>query len=185
MPGLNVPIDGFTLSAGIRYTPYNYVSMALGEMDVLRRANRYRMRILAYPDSYNQPLQPYETMEFQGQVAGGSFLWGVLFNQFDAGWALVAPANILWSVTEACNGLRITSDFAGGQGFTGFTAGNTPLDSGLIPVLLARPRLFLEPGNINVELSNIGTTTQRCQILLHFAEPCTVIASDIEGGTRI
>ena len=50
-----------------------------------------------------------------------------------------------------------------------------------MPVLLTQPRLFLTPGNINIELSNIGTTTTRCQLLLYFAEPCQVV--ETETGT--
>jgi hypothetical protein len=171
---LNTPFDGFTLNPAIRFLPYHFTPMALGQLDTLRRANRYRMKIHALPDDFNQPLAAYETQEFQVQVSAGTYLWGVLFNQFNSSWVKVAPSGILWQVTEACNGLQLNSDFCGGQGWTGFMT-TPPNAGGSLPHLLVQPKLFLEPGNIAVELSNIGTTTTRMQLLLFFAEPCVVI----------
>ena len=117
---MNIPVDGFTLNPFIRRTPYNFTPMALDSMAVLRRANLYRMRIHVAPDDQNTPLQPYETQQFQVQVSDGTYLWGVQFNQFSNAYALVAPANILFQVTESCSGLKLSSDFMGGQGWTSF-----------------------------------------------------------------
>ena len=175
--GLTVPMDGFTLNPAIRYTPYDPNGALLAQMDTLRRANRYRLRIHVLPDDYNQPLQPYDTQQWQVQVDDGSYLWGVLFNQFDGNWNTVAPANILWQITEACNGLTILSDFTGGQAWTGFM--NPALGRGvMLPMLMTQPRLFLAPGNINVELSNVGTTTTNVQLSLYFAEPCVLVEKE-------
>lgn len=177
MGGMSVPIDGFSLNPVIRYLPYQFTPMALDSLSILRRANRYRPRIHALPDDYNQPIQPYETQQFQVQVDDGSYLWGVQFNQFSQAWAVVAPTGILWQITEACNGLVMGSDFTSGQGWDSFGAGSTGA-GGVVPVLLTQPRLFLAPGNINVQISNIGTAAQRCQLLLYFAVPCIEVQTE-------
>lgn len=171
---LNTPQDGFSLDPTIRYLPNRYTPGALGQMDVLRRANGYRPRWFLVPDDFNQPLAAYNTLEYQLQVAGGSYLWGLQFTQTNAAFIEVAPTSVVMQITEACNGIALFDDFVSGSTFTKFQA--VALPRGMEAVRpLTQPRLFLEPGTVNVELCNLGSITVQCQLLLLFAEPVTLI----------
>lgn len=174
---LKTPMDGFTLDPTIRYLPNRYTPGALGQMDVLRRANGYRPRWFLVPDDFNQPLAAYSTLEYQIQVAGGSYLWGLLFTQTNAAFVEVAPTSVVFQITEACNGLALFDDFVSGSAFSHFQAAALP--RGMAPVQpLTQPRLFLEPGTVNVEMCNLGAVTVNCQLLLLFAEPITLITDN-------
>lgn len=172
---LNIPVDGFTLNPTILLWPYAYTAGALAQMEVLRRANTYRPRIYAVPDDFNQPLDAYQTLEYQIKVAAGSYVWGVMFHQYSAGWLQQDPTGVVVQITDACTGIPFYSEFAQPKGISGYDSTPYP---GLasMPQLLTQPRLILEPGDINVELCNVGSTTQRCQLLIFTAEPCEVIA---------
>lgn len=174
---LNVPQDGFTLDPATRYLPNRYMPGALGQMDVLRRANGYRPRWFLVPDDFNQPLAAYSTIEYQIQVAGGSYLWGLLFTQLNGASVEVAPTGVVFQITEACNGLTLFDDFISGSAFSHFQA--VALPRGMEPVVpLCQPRLFLEPGTVNVEMCNLGAAVANCQLLLMFAEPITLITDN-------
>jgi hypothetical protein len=174
---INLPADGFTLNPAIRLWPYNYVAGALAQMDTLRRAATYRPRIYAVPDDYNQPLDGYETLEYQIKLASGSYIWGMMFRQYSAGWAQQDPTSVVIQLSEACTGVPFYSEFSQAQGLAFYTA--SPLASGIaMPHILTQPRIILEPGDVNVELCNLSSASQRCQLLIFTAEPCETI---IEG----
>ena len=78
-PTITVPdiMDGFTLNPSIRYRPNWYYPMALGQLDILRRANTYRPKIYSLPDEFNTPIPARETREFQLRLTPGSYIWGL------------------------------------------------------------------------------------------------------------
>jgi hypothetical protein len=170
----NIPMDGFTLNPYTILKPYDYHAGALGQMDTLRRANTYRARIHVVPDDFNQPLQPYETLEYEVKVAGGSYLWGVRFVAYDSQWAQAAPGGVTVQVTEACTGIELYREFTNPAAVAFYTT-DTQGRGFHVPHLLTEPRLFLEPGGVTVEVCNLTSTLQRCQLLLHFAEPADLI----------
>jgi hypothetical protein len=169
---LNTPIDGLTLNPYTVVRPYDYHVSAMAQMDTLRRANTYRPRWYCVPDDFNQPIEAYGTLEYQIKVTAGSYLWGIKFAQFSATstWITQAPTGITLQITEACTGLELFSEFTHPAGFAFYT-GSAQARGWNMPHLLTQPRLFLEPGNIDIELCNLGSSTQRCQLILHFAEP--------------
>lgn len=174
---LNIPQDGFTLNPATRLLPNRYMAGALGQMDVLRRANSYRPRWFLVPDDINQPLQPYSTIEYQISVSGGAYLWGLRFIQLNAASVEVAPTGVVFQITEACNGLALFDDFVSGSAFSTFQAAALPRGmEAVYPIV--QPRLFLEPGNVNVEMCNLGAAVQNCQLLLLFAEPITLVTEN-------
>jgi len=175
---LNIPNDGFTLNPATRLLPNRYTPGALGQMDVLRRANTYRPRWFLVPDDFNQPLAAYSTLEYQITVSGGSYLWGLCFIQTNAAFTEVAPTGVVFQITEACNGLALFDDFVSGSAFAHFQAAALPRGMELVQPL-TQPRLFLEPGNVNVEMCNLSATTQNCQLLLLFAEPITIVSENM------
>lgn len=172
----NIPFDGFTLNPYTIMKPYDYFSGALGQMDTLRRANTYRARIHAVPDDFNQPLQPFETLEYEVKVAGGSYLWGVRFVQYSPTWRQQSPSAITVQITEACTGIELFREFTNPSAFAFYSAATEGRGYNVIH-LLTEPRLFLDPGTITVEMCNVAVDldTQYCQLLLHFAEPADLI----------
>lgn len=176
----NIPLDGFGLNAYTVLKPYDYYSGALGQMDTLRRANTYRARIHAVPDDFNQPLQAYETLEYEVKVTGGAYLWGVRFVQYSPTWCQQPPTNVTLQITEACTGIELYREFTDPRAVAFYTAATQGRGFHL-PHLLTEPRLFLEPGGVLVELCNLSSTVQYCQLLLHFAEPAELIE---QNGVR-
>lgn len=173
-------LDGFSLNLNIRYLPYHYTAACLSQSEVLRRANLYRARWVAMPDDLNTPIPAYDTFEGQIKVVPGAYLWGFQCNQFNAAFALVAAADAIVQVTDACTGIPLFSDYAAGSGFSNFSAAaGTDARGGIAPHLLTQPRLIMEPGLLNVEIANRATTALRCQLLLFFAEPCVVIGDEM------
>jgi hypothetical protein len=171
---INIPTDGFVLNPAIRLWPYNYTAGALSQMDTLRRAATYRPRIYSVPDDYNQPLAAYETLEYQIKVAEGSYIWGLLFRQFNTLSQQVSPTGIVIQLSDACTGIPFYSEFSQAQGLAFYNA--SPLASGIsMPHILTQPRLLLAPGDVNVELCNINSDPVYCQLLIFTAEPCEMI----------
>ena len=170
-------VDGFSYNTSFLWLQNRYFPNALAQLDVLRRASNYRTRWWCIPDDIDQPIQPYDTLYFQCEVSSGSYLWGYHFSSVSAvnpagGPAETTAADILIQVVDACTGIPLFQDFAnGGAAHSNFTAR-------MLPILLTQPRLILEPGLVNVELSNRTKNTINCQLLLHFAESCKLIDED-------
>lgn len=176
---LNQIVDGFTYNNFFRELPVRLYEAQLGQMDVLRRANNYRPRWYVAPDNLNDPITAYETFEMQIRITPRSYLWGFTFFSFDAagGYEPQFGGDVLVSVTEACNGVAMFSEFATAAGLQGLQrrGSNTGVNN---PNLLMQPRLILEPGLVNVEISNRLGTDQYCQLVLFCAEPCEVVMDE-------
>ena len=166
--------DAFSTNPITVAVPYVYYPGALAQMDTLRRANTYRPRWFCIPDDFNQPLQPYETLEYQIKATGGSYLWGMRFVQYSGVWGQQAPAQVVVQITEACTGIELFREFASPAGIAFYTT-TTEGRGFALPHLLTQPRLFLEPGDINVEMCNLSGEVQNCQLILHFAEPANIV----------
>ena len=166
--------DAFSLNPFTVAVPYVYYPGALAQMDTLRRANTYRPRWFTVPDDLNQPLQAYETLEYQIKATGGSYLWGMRFVQYSGVWVQQPPTNVVVQITEACTGIELFREFASPAGIAFYTTGFSGRGMAL-PHILTQPRLFLEPGDINVEMCNLGGTEQNCQLTLYFAEPANIV----------
>lgn len=166
--------DGFYYNPFTTLTPYSYYAGALSQMDTLRRANTYRPRWYCIPDDFNQPLQAYETLEYQIAVTGGSYLWGMRFIQYSPTWDQQAPANVVIQISESCTGIELFREFMSPAGIAFYTAGSFGRGFHL-PHILTQPRLFLEPGNVDIEMCNLSGDTQNCQLTLYFAEPADIV----------
>lgn len=167
-------VDGFSYNANVFYLANRFFPNALAQLDILRRAKNYRARWWVVPDSADNPLQPYQTLFYQCEVADGSYLWGWSFAVISAttqGGASVSttPRDICVEVVDSCSGIPLFMDFVCGYGLS--TSGGARL----YPCLLTQPRVILEPGLVNVQLSNRTANLINCQLILHFAEPCRVI----------
>ncbi len=170
-------VDGFSYNTNLLYLPNRYFPHALAQLDILRRAANRRPRWFTIPDAIDQPIQPYDTLYFQINVFPESYLWGYMFTSLSAIGpddrpAEHTPSDILIQAVDSCSGIPLFQDFANGGGcHSNFTAR-------CLPILLTQPRLILEPGLVNVQLSNRTPNAITCQLLLHFAVPCRIITEE-------
>jgi hypothetical protein len=149
--------------------------LALASLDVLRRANTYRPKMHLLPDDINMPIAAFETLEYQVRVVPGSYVWGLILNQYDpATWVNVNAADIWCQITDSCNGIKLFDDFISARSHSTLQNVATDARNAMLPHLLTHPRLVLEPGLLNVELANTATAARRCQLVIFTAEPCEV-----------
>jgi hypothetical protein len=185
-------VDGFSYNTALNYLPCRYFPNALASLDLLRRAANFRPRWFVAPDDIQaQPVQPYDTFYTQFEVPGGSRLWGYNFvsiSELTPSGSIIAgvASHIAAQWVDNCSGVPQAQDVMNGGGCgSNFTAR-------ALPVLLTRPRVFLDPGTVNVELCNLTGNTITCQLLLMFAEPCRLIDEEeremelslAQGGRR-
>jgi hypothetical protein len=167
-------VDGFSYNDSLQYVSNRYFPNALSQLDILRRAANLRARWFVVPDDIDQPIAPYDTLYYQINVAGGSYLWGYSFSSLSATDPDDAPvattaADLLIQAVDSCTGVALWEDFACAKGsHSDYTARCTP-------ILITQPRLVLEPGLVNIQISNRTPNTITCQWLLHFAEPCRLV----------
>jgi hypothetical protein len=173
-------VDGFSYNTELKFLPNRYYPHALAQLDVLRRAANYRARWFVVPDDIDQPIQPYDTLYYQIAVAGRSYLWGYQFSSLSATTTedgeqvpvATTATDILIQAVDSCTGIPLFQDFANGGGV------HANFNSRMVPILLTQPRLILEPGLVNVQISNRTANTITCQLLMHFAEPCKLITEE-------
>lgn len=170
-------VDGFTYNTQLLYLQERYFPNALAQMDTLRRASNYRPRWYCVPDDIDQPIQPYDTLYYQIEVLANSYLWGYSFASVSALGPTGSPtetsaSDLLIQVVDSCTGVPLFQDFANAAG------NSSNFTSRAVPIILSQPRLILNPGLVNCEISNRTPNTITCQLLLHFAEPCRIITEE-------
>ncbi len=170
-------VDAFSYNTQLKYLPYRYFPNALAQMDILRRAASLRARWFVVPDDIDQPVAPYDTLYYQIEMAGGSYLYGYMFASISATDPNGSPisttaADLLIQMVDSCTGIPLAQDFQNGFG------NHTNFTSRALPILLTQPRLILDPGLVNVEISNRTANTINCQLLILTAEPCRVITEE-------
>ena len=169
---LRAKVDGFMYNSCLLYLPNRFMPAALTQLETLRRAQNFRARWFCIPDAQAEPIAAYDTFQYQVNIAPGSYLWGMMFNN------LTAPninSDLLISVVDACTGIPLFNDFVNATIASPGAAGAPPtLTSRNLPVLLTQPRLVLEPGLVDVEIANQTNGSRTCQLVLMFAEPCRV-----------
>ncbi len=158
-------IDGFTYSLTRIPSPSSFYQNCVAQLDYLRRANGYHMRIYNVPDDLDEPIPAYGTLEYQVRTQPGAYLWALMFAiTGNAGTA----ANISIQITDACTETKLFSDYTLGTSFAEDTSGiglNRP------PCLMSKPFLIGAPGLLNVELTSNSASAINCQLLLFMAEP--------------
>lgn len=190
--------DGFTYNTLLNYLPGWFLPHALAQMDVLRRVNNYRPRFYVVQDAgLKVPvtgaigtyvvIPAYDTLTYQVAVTPGAYLWGYSVYVTTSALVAVSPSNIGVQITDSGTTLKMFEDFAIGTALrSDFTARSAP-------VLLTQPRLILEPGDIDVEITNRTGQYQNVpavtghpeaaedlvvQLLLCTSEPCRLISND-------
>ena len=167
-------VNGFSYNTQLLFLPDRYFPNALAQLDVLRRAANYRPRWFTVPDDIDQPIQPYDTLYYQIEMAADSYVWGYSFASLSAldpngDPAETTAADLLIQAVDSCTGIPLFQDFANGAGC------HSNFSARCLPTILTQARLILNPGLVNVEISNRTANTITCQLLLHSAEPCRII----------
>ena len=116
-------VDGFSYNTSLQWLPLRWFPQALAQMDILRRAAQYRSRDWVIPQDQDEPIQPFDTLYYQIEVAGGSYLWGYSFaslsalgpNPDDPTGPLIpaetAASDLLIEVVDSCTGIPLFQDF--------------------------------------------------------------------------
>ncbi len=158
-------IDGFSYSLTRVPAASSYYQNCVAQLDTLRRANGYHMRVYNVPDDMDEPVAAFGSLEYQVRTQPGSYLWGLMFALTGVTGAVT---NISIQITDACTESSLFSDYVLGSAFAEDTSGigiNRP------PCLMGKPFLVGAPGLLNVELKNNFTSNINCQLLLFMAEP--------------
>lgn len=177
-PQLYGCVDGFVYNSRI-LTPMSYFHNVLAQLEPLRRANGYRLRMWGVPDPKSLPIQPFESVEYQVQCQPGSYLWGFNF------WASAGtsqpqsaqPINAI-RIVDSCTQLPLSDKPGMAVAYAGTLVGASPavqqfsLGQNRCQVMLPQPYLVAAPGLLNVEITNGSPFASTCQLLMMFAEPC-------------
>lgn len=169
-------MDGFTFNTRILNSQM-YFQNVLAQLEPLRRANGYRLRMWGVPSPDDLPIPAFESVEYQIQCQPGSYLWGFNFYS-SAGSSQPASAQPINAVriVDACTQLPLSDKPELGIAYAGTLIGGGRMAFGLgqnrCQVLLPQPYLVNAPGLVNVEVTNGSPYTSQCQLVLMFAEPC-------------
>ena len=164
-------VDGFTFNS----RPMNAISYfqnVLTQLEPLRRANGYRLRMWGVPPPNYLPILAFESVEYQVQCQPGSYLWG--FNFWASAENGLTPINAI-RIVDACTQLPMTSNPALAVAYAGtwwgIASSNIPWPEpvpGPAPPALSGRTLAL-----SMSKSPTGRRPRQPAILLMmFAEPC-------------
>lgn len=181
---MNLPqiVDGFSYNDQLIDLPYRSFPRMLEKLEVLRRAANFRVKEFCVPDNQSEPIQPFDTFYDQINIAGGSYFWGYNFAAISATFTSfdtetqenvtvpvdTSATDLLVQMVDSCTGIPIWQDFVN----CGAVRSNE--NSRCRPVIVFQPRLILEPGLVNIEISNRTPNAITCQFRLRFAESCRV-----------
>lgn len=167
-PGMETPADGFSMNADLRYLPYRSFPLFLGQLDELRQCkDEFRARYLTIPYQAGFAIPAYQTFDTGQRTSPGTIVWGLQFAALDG-----TPNDFRVQITDICS----QSSF-----FSQALVASALRPSGvtdLYPVLI-EPRCVSGGSNsgLKVEITNLAATSQRCQLVLMCAEPCSVQGS--------
>jgi len=172
-------VDGFSYNTTLEELPLRWEPMALAQLETLRRAANYRAHWYVVPDDVAHQIDPFDTFYYQVRAAGGSYLWGYRFAAMPIGrQEPPVPSNLLIQVTDSCTGIPLFQDYINAGGAAVNSQGAADFGARVNPIILTQPRLILEPGLINVEISNRTANAALCQLILMLAEPCRLITEE-------
>lgn len=165
-------VDGFTLDQGFRMMPFEYPALALGQLELLRKARNMRPKWYQFPTLDGSQAFPTigarQQFEKQIRVQPGAWLYG--FTMFGA---------FSWQVTEQATGRKLfydyelTQDSAAAQ-FTPVPGVKSRL------CLIGEPWLILSPALLNVELYDTTAGVNVQELVLYFAEPVCAVEREMD-----
>jgi hypothetical protein len=166
--------DGWLLNTSIRYLPFRFLPMALGQMEVLRRAHNFRPRQWVLPDNLRDAIPARGQLNRQIRVIPNSYLWGFTVYEFitegEFAFIPIPAVHLSIQITDEATGAQFGSEFLTVQN-AGFPTGPTT-PAVTTPILLTQPRLITDPGLLSVQIANTSDEEALCQLMLCFLEPC-------------
>lgn len=191
-----MPRDGIILCPSLYYLPFQFNSAAVLAALTVRKANRMRAAWYSVPaysvseqiDGPGVPLPAYGTLRTQLKLLDGTIVLGLSYQEFvSATGAPKEPTSVTISVTDACTGVSLTSDFADANLYSRWGSGAGT--RGELPyVPLPQPRLINGDGRLDIEVHNnqqqtlVADPTLVFQLTLWVAEPAALVQSPTELG---
>lgn len=159
--------DGFSMNAALRYLPYRFFPLALGQLDQIREnAAYYRARWLVAPVDVTVPIPAFGNLETTQRANNGSILYGFNFAAVDGN---VSDFEI--NIREICNQESWFDQTVDATVIRPTPAAAAGTD--LFPVLFEPRILWGDPHpQLNITIGNKASAAQRCQLLVMLAEPC-------------
>jgi hypothetical protein len=170
---LNQIVDGFTIALDQRPNPYSFNILALGQMDVLRRAKGYVPKHYAVPDWTDPQIALYDTIQRQIQIRPGSYIWAITIAYQPDSTNIEGDYYIY--IRDDSTGLTFFEQtFVQDHLILFMTGGVGPLLSSYSPPKLAQPRAVLGTGLYTVQISRSrpNDPLSKIQVVLNVAEPC-------------
>jgi hypothetical protein len=164
------PADGFTMNAALRYLPYRSFPLFLGQLDELRQAReKYRHKQYVVPFDLNIPIEAFGTLHYQQPIRPGTYIYGWQFAAIDG---VITDYTV--QVRDTCSGYKFFE--AEGTLATALRPSGPAGVIDLYPVLIepfeVKPPPQRLTGLVDVWITNNASADQRCQFVLHCAEPC-------------
>jgi len=156
-----------------RYVPLtnSFDTLAVDQLRTLRLANGMRPYHLPIPLAGTN-IGAYDTYQRQFSVPSGSLFLGFVSANGD-----IASLHRRLSVKDSCTGLPLFSDFIGGRAV--YTGIETPMGV----QFLAAPRLIGDPGTIDIEITQI-TSSSSIYFYLVLLFACPVVSLPIRRYTN-
>lgn len=159
--------DGFSMNAALRYLPYRYFPLALGQLDEIRQqTSNYRARWLVAPLDVTVAIPSFGSLDMTQRVNNGSILYGYNFAAVDG---VVSDFEV--NITEICNQEQQFDQTVDATCLRPTPAAAQGTD--LFPVLFEPRELWGNPQpQLKIVITNKASSAQRCQLLIHLTEPC-------------
>lgn len=171
------PIDGFYIHPAYRPGfPVQMFSRSVWQLEVLRRSNSYRPKLVVYP-SVGDPVPAFGIIERQFHVPGGSILWCVSAVGYKAGdYSPDSLDGIYIQITDNCSNLPFSEYFLCLSNFATYAQ-----EYGVVQRVLDAPRVYPYPGLLTVEIANSRPDPAYVQVMLGFAQPCEHLITEFRA----
>lgn len=158
---------GFNYNASLQYLPYHSFPLFVSQLDELTaQRGHYRARWLCVPDGLVAIDGP-GNFDSNEHVNSGSIVYGFSFAAVDGN-----TADFEVGVGDVCSGHQF---FEGTIVATALRPGAIGTATGANPVLIEPYEVQGEPHpQLDIRIRNKATASQRCQLIVHLAEPCAV-----------
>lgn len=166
-------VDGFTLSLSTRMLPTSYRALASAQLEMLRRASNYQIKMYSAPDEANATIPAYSQNEYLVRMRPGTYIWGMWLAAALVTGTEPSLQQVYVQLTDMSTGEQLLSDYAIGQQVSALLNATGRVFN-RYPVLLPELRLVGQSGQVAIETYNSSATPLTLQLVLFCAEPIPV-----------